>query len=247
MKKLIYSGLIVCFSTIGLQAQTSGSGGVTGGGAGGTQLSGNVAINIREGGAGKTFIRNRIPKDEYVDYQPYLFTKPRYGQVTLLDGTVKTGAFYYNLDTESLENAETDEYIPWNIVEKFTFPKTKKEDAIHFSNMKLIWPEGEYGGFLQDVQSSPYVKVKHYLEYFPPDWNPSTQMGSKDARIEARSQAYLKVNQEWIEIPDTKNKFFEMFGSLSEDLRKYARKNKLKTRNIEDIGKMITWVAKSSR
>lgn len=239
MKQVFYILVALHFTTVSLNAQ--------GGGSGGTQLSGNVAINIREGGAGKTFIRNRIPVDEYVDYQPYLFTDSRYGEVKLLDGTIKTGMYFYNLDTESLENSETDEFIPWNIVESFHFPKTEKEEALQFSNMKLIWPEGEFGGFLQDVESSPFVKVKHYLEYFPPNWNPSTQMGSKDARVEAQSQAYLKVNQQWIEIPDTKNKFFEMFGSLSEDLRTYARKNRLKVRNIEDVGKMVMWVAKNGK
>lgn len=223
----------------------NGSGGMTSGGTAGTQLSGDVSINLRGNGAGKSFIRSHLPVDDVTNYQPFLYDEARKANITLLSGNTREGYFLYNLETETLQNVETDEIIPWNIVKEFTFEASGNMEKVQFTNMQLVWPEAQYGGFMQDVQSSPLVKVKHYLEFIPKSYDASTGMGEKYNKIEAFSESYLKLEDKWIELPTGKTAFFDLFGVYSEELRKFARKNKLKTNNPEDVGKLVSWVAKN--
>lgn len=223
----------------------SGAGGLSSGGTAGTQLSGDVSINLRGNGAGKSFIRSHLPVEDVTEYQPFLFDEARKANITLLSGANREGYFLYNLETETLQNVETDEIIPWNIVKTFTFEPKEKLEEVSFSNMQLVWPEAGLGGFLQNVQSSPLVKVKHYLEFVPKSYDLSTGMGDKNNKIKAFSDVYLKMDDKWIELPSGKTAFFDLFGVYSEEMRKYARKNKLKTNNPEDVGQLVSWVVKN--
>ena len=211
-------------------------------------ISADVQINIRAGSSnGRNFVRNRLDNTEFVDYQPYLYEDPMYGNIYLINGDTVTGSFFYNLETESLEAAVGDSVIDWSVVHKFEFTDYEKDKKYSYSNLKIIWPESEFGGFVQDVESSSLVKVKPYLEYIPKSWDPATQMGDKKDKVVPKEERYLKVDDKWVIIPDTKTAFFDMFGVYSEPLRKYARKNKLKIKDVEDIGKMVTWVARNRR
>lgn len=236
--------LLTALVTLGLQLNAQISSGV-GGGSGGSQMSGEVAMNLN--GTGRTFVRSRIPMEDVTEYQPFLYTEARRANITLLSGASREGMFLYNLESESLINTETDELIPWSIVKEFTFEAANNNQQVKFSNMQLVWPEAEYGGFIQDVSTSPMVKVKHYLQYIPKSYDPSTQMGDKFNKIEAFSELYLKVDDKWIEIPDGKTAFFDLFGVYSEELRKYAKKNKLKINDPEDVGQMVSWVVKNKK
>lgn len=238
IKTLLTAGLIV-FGFSGYAQISSG----VGGGSGGSQMSGEISMNLS--GTGRTFVRSRVPVDEVTEYQPYLFTQARRANINLLNGATREGMFLYNLETETLQSTETDELIPWNIVKDFTFEASGSMSETKFTNMQLVWPEAEYGGFIQDIQSSPLVKVKHYLEFIPKSYDASTGMGERYNKIEAFSESYLKLEDKWIELPTGKTAFFDLFGVYSEELRKYARKNKLKTNDPEDIGKLISWVAKN--
>ncbi|WP_420385451.1 hypothetical protein [Roseivirga sp.] len=238
---LFFSALV-----LSLQAQAqNGSGGVTSGGSAGTQLSGEVSINLRGNGAGKSFIRSHLPVEDVTDYQPFLYEKARKANITLLSGATREGYFLYNLETETLQNVETDEIIPWNIVKQFTFEPVDDMEEVSFSNMQLVWPEAGLGGFIQNVKSSPFVKVKHYLEFIPKSYDLSTGMGDKNNKIEAFSDAYLKLDDKWVELPNGKTAFFDLFGVYSEEMRKYARKNKLKPNRPEDAGELVNWVLKN--
>ena len=212
----------------------------------GRAQSSEISFNLRPGAStGKNYVRNMLPKDKIIEYQRYLHEEALPTMILLIKGDTVKGHFRYNLETETLESALGDSLIEWSYVFRFEFMETTEKEAEKYSNLKVVWPESEYGGFVQDVSTSPFVKVKHYLEFIPKSYDPSTQLGDKNDQIVPKTQQYLKVDDKWIEIPETKTAFFDLFGRYSEDLRKYARKNKLKVKNPEDVGKMVSWVTRN--
>ncbi len=236
MKKRGIFILAVCFLSIPVlsHAQTTT----------GSEITGTGGLDLRMRNDGRMLVRSRIPVDANIDYTPYLYKDFRKASIILLKGDTVEGVYKYNIETEALEQSGSDRIIPWNIVKSFTLDATAEDGTKSFSNIKLAWPKSPYGGFIQDVTSSPFVKVKHYLEFIPSNYDPTTDIGSMNDEIKTLSTKYLKVNKKWIEIPNTKGAFYNLFGSYSDPLRKYARKNKLKFKNPEDVGKMVTWVSK---
>jgi len=235
MKKVKILTLILSLVSMGATGQTSGS-----------AISGVGGGDFRLGPNGRFSVRSRLPDDTgVIDYSPHLYVGGRNTTVILLKGDTITGYYLYNMETESLEHANSDKILPWNIVKSFTMAAQEDMAAVSFTNMKLVWPESEYGGFIQDVSSSPFVKVKHYLEFVPSSYDPSTEIGSMNDDIKTFSTNYLKLNNKWVELPETKTAFYNLFGSYSDRLRKHARKNKLKVKNPEHAGEMVSWVAKN--
>ena len=195
---------------------------------------------------GKYRVRSRTPVERHnISYSPYLHREPRPTTIIMLSGDTVSGSYLYNIETETLEHAISDKIIPWNLVKSFSFGAVAGSKAQQFSNLQLVWPDNEHGGFIQNVKSSPFVKVVHYLEFVPKNYDPTNEIGSPVDQILRFETRYLKVNGEWIQLPDTKNSFYNMFGEMSDALRKHARKNKWKYKNLEDVGKMVSWVAKS--
>lgn len=227
--------LLLSLLSFGLSAQSLGIGG-----------SSEIVFNLRDGSSNnRSFIRSRLPIGNTVEFNRYMHETPRRTTIVLIKGDTIRGSYMYNMESETLESADGDSLIAWNFVSTFEFEATKDSPKQKFSNLKLVWPESEYGGFIRDLYGSEYVKVKYYLEYIPASWDPSTQMGEKNDKVVAKSDSYLKSGEDWKEIPSGKTAFFDFFGRYSESLRKYARKNKLKHRNPEDVAKMVAWVTKS--
>ena len=195
---------------------------------------------------GKYRVRSRTPVERHnIIYSPYLNKEPRRAEIIMLSGDTISGLYQYNIETETLEHAVSDKIIPWNLVKSFSFEAIRGSEAQHFSNLQLVWPDNEYGGFIQDAKTSPFVKVVHYLEFVPRNYDPTNEIGSREDQVLKFETRYLKVNGEWVELPDIKSSFYDMFGEMSEPLRKHARKNKWKYKNLEDVGKMVSWVAKN--
>lgn len=212
----------------------------------GSQISGTGGPDIRYSGNRMMSVRSRLPDiKSSINYKPHLYEETRDAQIILLKGDTLIGRYKYNMETESLEQPGTEKAIPWNVVKSFTFAAQGSMKEVSFSNIKLVWPESEYGGFIQDIKSSSFVKVKHYLEFIPSNYDPSTEIGSLKDKIVQQETRYLKVSDKWLELPDTKGAFYNLFGSMSERLRKQARKSKWKYKDPEDIGKMVSWVAKT--
>jgi len=227
--------LLLSFLSFEISAQSFGMSGTS-----------EVAFNLRDGSSNnRSNIRSRIPLGKKVDFERYMNETPRKTTIVLIKGDTIHGDYMYNMENETLESADGDSLIAWNFIGTFSFKATADEPAQKFSNMKLVWPDSEYGGFIRDVYTSEYVKVKYYLEYIPATWDPSTQMGDRNDKVVAKSDFYLKTGNDWKEIPSGKTAFFDFFGAYSEPLRKYARKNRLKHREPEDIGKMVTWITKN--
>ncbi|MFY0593790.1 hypothetical protein [Roseivirga sp.] len=240
MKKIKILIMLLCAMSFSALGQVTGSS-VTG-----SAISGTGGSDLRIGTNGRISVRSRLPEAKAViDYSPYVYEKGRQTTILLLKGDTVSGNFLYNMETEALEDAFSDRIIPWNIVKSFSFAAQGDLDAVNFTNTKLIWPENQYGGFMQDVSSSPFVKVKHYLEFIPSNYDPTTEIGSMNDDIKAFSTRYLKLNNKWVVLPDTKTAFYNLFGSYSDQLRKYARKNKLKVKNPEHVGEMVSWVARN--
>lgn len=228
--------LILLLSFVSIEAVSQSTFGTAGTGGGDIRLGTNGKYTVRS---------SRIPKNTVIDYDAHLYENGRNTTVILLKGDTVRGQYFYNMETESLEQVGTDKILPWNIVKSFTFAADSDMDQISFSNVKLWWPESEYGGFLQDVSSSPFVKVKHYLEFVPSSYDPSTEIGSMQDEVKTFSTNYLKINNKWVKLPENKSGLYNLFGSYSEPLRKFARKKKLKAKNPEHVGQMVSWVAKN--
>lgn len=195
---------------------------------------------------GKYRVRSRTPVDrQNISYSPYLHKEPKQTEIIMLSGDTVSGQYRYNIETETLEHFISDKIVPWNLVKSFSFDAHDSKNAQYFSNLQLVWPGNEYGGFIQDVKSSPFVKVVHYLEFVPKNYDPTNEIGSHVDRILPFKTRYLKVNDKWVELPDIKSSFYDMFGTMSDALRKQARKNKWRYKNLEDVGKMVSWVVKN--
>lgn len=232
-----YLTIILCFlSTLAFSQEGTSS-----------QITGTGGFDYRIRSGGRMVIRSRLPENPTIDYDAHLFEEPRKASIILLEGDTVEGFYKYNVETESLEEAITDRIIPWNVVKSFTLEASANDGPRSFSNIKLSWPKSEFGGFIQDVSTSPFVKVKHYLEFIPSNYDPTTEIGSMTDEIKMLSTKYLKVKTSWLEIPNTKGGFYNLFGSYSDQLRKYARKNRLKFKNPEDVGKMVDWVVKKRK
>lgn len=201
----------------------------------------DIVFNMRTG-TNQASVRSTLPQNNEIEYSPYLFDYARPTQIILFSGDTILGDFVYNIEFETLESLDKTASITWSEILSFEFSATEQYEKMSFSNLKLLWPSNEYGGFFQNVKSSPLVKVVNFLDFIPRSYNPSNQLGDLNDRIEKDVRVYLKVDNNWIECPESKTAFYDLFGMRSDDLRKYARKNKLKHTNPEDVGQMINWV-----
>lgn len=202
----------------------------------------DINFNLNRTGTRGAGLRNTRQIEDYIDFEPYYKNYFKPTTITLLDGQVVTGNYKYNLQYEILESEDSTKNHTWAEIKSFTFDEFNSEAKQTFTNIKLLWPENEFGGFLQDVSTSPLVKINHYLQFVPSSYNPSTQTGDRNDQVIHEESIYIKVDQIWIESPEGKQAFFDLFGRYSESLRKYARKNKLKHNVAEDVGSMISWV-----
>jgi hypothetical protein len=203
----------------------------------------DIVFNMRTG-TNRASVRNTLPQNSGIEYTPYLYDFARPAQIILFSGDTVDGDFVYNIEIETLESMNNSNSYTWNEIQSFEFKSKDNLANVNFTNLKLLWPNNEYGGFFQNVASSTQVKVLNYLNFIPMSYNPSTQTGDRNDQIVKATKIYLKVNNDWIESPESKTAFFDLFGMRSEALRKYARKNKLKHDNPEDVGKMIIWVTR---
>jgi hypothetical protein len=202
----------------------------------------NINFNLTRNGTRGAGLRNTLALEDYIEYESFYNKEFRPTTITLLSGELVIGDYKYNLENEILECSDLSKNKSWAEIKTFTFEEFNYQPKETFTNIKLLWPENEFGGFLQDVETSSLVKVNHFLQFVPKSWNPSTQTGERNDQVVHEEQTYIKVDKLWVEVPEGKQDFFELFGKYSESLRKYARKNKLKHDNPEDVGSMISWV-----
>lgn len=228
--------IVLCLTLLGfdISAQVAGTGGADFG-----VYRGRYSIRNRDYNKEATFNKKLI------NYSPYFNKAARAAEITMLSGKTLKGYYRYNMETESLEELGSEKVVSWDVVKSFTFEETDEMPPAQFSNMKLVWPENEFAGFIQDISTSPFVKVKHYLEYVPSNYDPTTETGNLKDKIVHTEARYLKVDDKWVDLPDVKNMFYNLFGDRSDALRKQARKSKWKYKNTEDVGKMVSWVVKN--
>lgn len=187
-------------------------------------------------------VRTSLPEDITFDFQKHLFDDERPTVLYTLDGDTVTGNFKYNILEEILESERDGKFYPYNTVVAFKFPKYNDQEEVSFINLKLFDKEGPFGGFVQNVSTSPDVKIRYYLVF--KKGKESTLPYAKttsDDRVEIKSEILMNLDGKITPMPERKNDFFDLFPN-SEELKKYAKKNKLKTTEPEDIGKMVTWV-----
>lgn len=187
-------------------------------------------------------IRTSLPEDITFEFQKHLFDSERPTVIYTLDGDTVSGNFKYNILEEILESERDGKFYPYNTVVAFRFPEYNDKEEISFINLKLFDKEGPYAGFVQNVTTSPDVKIRYYLVFKKGREStlPYTKTSSDD-RVEIYSEVLMNLNGKITPMPERKNDFFDLFPN-SEELKKYAKKNKLKTTEPEDIGTMVTWV-----
>lgn len=197
---------------------------------------------------GRFTIRSRVPFDIDIPYEPYLNSEARFATLELLEGDSVEGFYKYNLETESLENVNSDEIYTLRDVKRFSFAATENEPAESFVNIRLVWPTSEYGGFFRNVNNSDFVKVKHYLEYLEADYDPKLDVGNPYNRVEKSQEFYVKLNNQWTSIPQRRNPFINAMAAYidEKELKKFIRKNRIKLDEAEDVAKVIDFIAEKS-
>lgn len=184
-----------------------------------------------------------------IPYEPYLFQESRMTNIELWDGTLVDGFYKYNVETESLEQANYDKAYSLNEVKKFTFVADNINSEDSFTNIKLLWPDSEYGGFLKSTKSSEFVQVKFFLEFKPRDYDPRMDVGNPYDRVEMSSEFYIVLNGNWTLIPKEKREFLDDMSKYVDQktLKKYINKNRFKVDQAEDVGHVINWIAKNKK
>ncbi|MGW8122249.1 hypothetical protein ACV07N_06270 [Roseivirga echinicomitans] len=201
-------------------------------------------IDFRQGANGKFSIRSRVSMDINIPYSPHVYEDSRQTKIELLDGTVVEGYYKYNVETESLESFNDNVKHNLNTIRKFTFLSNGEYPEELFTNVNLVWPESEYGGFFKSVPGSDYLFEKYYLEFKPKDYDPTMDVGNPYDRVEMSSEFYAQLNGEWQIIPQSKKPFIELMSNYvgEQYLKKFIRQNKIKTEVAEDVGKVMNWI-----
>lgn len=186
-------------------------------------------------------VKSSLPEEIKFDFQKHLFEEDRETLIYTIQGDTISGLFRYNIEEEKLE-ARDGKFYPFNMVAGFKFLKSEKYEEATFSNLKLFDRDGIYGGFLEDVSSTPLVKVRYYLGYVygKKSTLPYAETSSDD-RVLIYSETLIKLDDRIVVAPDNKKEFYELFPSKSDRLKSFAKKNKLKIKDPEDIGKMVAW------
>lgn len=187
-------------------------------------------------------VKSSLPEEIKFDFQKHLFEDERETLIYTIQGDTLSGRFRYNLQEEKLE-AKDGKFYPFNVVAGFKFLRSDKFEEVTFSNLKLFDREGIYGGFLQDVGSSPLVKIRYYLGYVygKKSTLPYAETSSDD-RVRIYTEILIKLENKIVVMPDTKKAFFDLFPEKADELKDFAKKNKLKINDPEDIGQMVAWV-----
>lgn len=202
-------------------------------------------IDFRQGSNGKFFIRSRLSMDITIPYDSHLYADSRLTKIELFDGNIVEGYYKYNVKTESLVSFSDEEKYNLNNIKKFTFLKDINYPEEVFTNVNLIWPESEYGGFFKSVKGSDFLLVKYYLEFKPRDYDLKMDVGNQYDRVEMLEEFYAELNGEWKVIPQRKTEFIALMSNYIDQqyLKKFIRQNKIKTYVAEDVGKVLNWIA----
>lgn len=188
--------------------------------------------------------RSSLPDNMEISFEPYLFSNERPAVIYTIQGDTITGNFKYNIASEALESDSRGERYAWNSVVAFSFQQYNGQEAISFTNQKLFAPKGIEGGFLEDANTSADVKRKYYFVFEPGSdlSTPYSDTNTED-RVVLESEILIRLgDDEVIRMPDSKRGFYDLFPEKGDELKKYAKKNKLKVDDLKDIGKMIAWV-----
>ena len=187
-------------------------------------------------------LKTVLPEDIRIDFQKHLFEEQRHGEIYTIQGDTITTFFKYNIEDETLEAGTEGKFYPYSTVAGFKFFEFEELEEVSFTNFKIFDRKGYYGGFLQDIASSPDVKLRYYLVFLHGEEATLPYMESTFDRVEIFTEILIKMDDYVATMPTTKKEFYELFPEKIDSLKKYAKKNKLSFTDPEDIGEMVSWV-----
>lgn len=162
----------------------------------------------------------------------------------------------YTYDLAKVDEYDTQSYVRYNIYDdqmefvkdesiyylvkeegrKVTFLESKSTYRVHNFENEL----GFYKLYVDDKhslvakQKVRYVDAKRAISGYDRD-RPADYKRLKD-------DLYLAVNnKELVEIPKKKKEFYKIFGDKSNQVKDYVKQNKLKTKSIEDLSKIVKY------
>jgi hypothetical protein len=187
-----------------------------------------------------------IPKDAmvgnfnlYDDYYPADITFLEDNQLTSV--SVKYDIFnnYLNFD----RNGEI-RTITGSIVKKFTLNGPNGEEVyLNAKNLKL-----PLKGFLMVVLKNETIELYRYKDakVKDPTYHLAMDVGERAPQAVIKDVYFVKINAGFQEVKNLKKKGMAVFGQYAEDMRAYAKREKLKYENMEDMKKLVLYFTELS-
>ena len=157
--------------------------------------------------------------------------------------TIKGYKLNYDLENDVVEIETKDgiKLLPGNRVKQFTLKTPSQPDSLRFLNGDAFKFENIYNiGFYEVLTSGPKMQVfkKTDVEVIRANFNAITNTGSKTDKITKKDKVYLAANNKVFLL---KGNDFDIFGSKADAVEKFAKTNKLKMKNPQDVAKMVNY------
>ncbi len=206
-------------------------------------LSGGSA-GYASGFKGTYNVRSTVKGDPYLDtafrVSSFKFYKT--------EERIKTPSRYDVLNNE-LEIKTTGDVmiLPSNLVEKYSF-QGKQRDSVYFVNSAAYKFEEPFDGFLQLLCDGEIQLLKlTRAEIVKPSYNPSLEVGDRDAYIVKKETLYYSFPDRRISKVKGKSEMLGLFGERKELIKSFISSNRLGFKNEEDLIKIFSYYNSSKK
>ena len=230
MKKTLFSILLITFISIGAYGQLTRNVGTSV-----TNRAGNELIPITHLRL-KTIDKSLSEEDVNLQKKKYLFYS--YNEAAVDDYDTKAFVRYNIFDDEmEFVKDESIYYLAKEIGRKIRFINTN-------SIYKVFEFKGELHFFKVHVEGKNSLIAKQKVRYIEEKVAKSGYDRAKPANYKRlKDELYLVIdNKKMVKLSKkSKKEFFKSFGDKSSEIQKYAKKNKLGRKSIEDLKKIVTY------
>jgi hypothetical protein len=132
--------------------------------------------------------------------------------------------------------------LPTKLVERYSF-KGKQKDSVFFVNAAAYkFEDTPFDGFLQQLVDGEFQLLKLIrAEIVKPSYNPSLEVGDRDAYIVKKETLYYSLPDKMISKIKGKSEMLSLFGGKKELMKSFISSNRLGFKNEDDLIKIFDY------
>ncbi|PRY08993.1 hypothetical protein CLV24_11944 [Pontibacter ummariensis] len=150
----------------------------------------------------------------------------------------------YDIKNNVLELAtqEGTKVLSGNYVRQFELKEGNTAPKTRFINSKSLGgPSDTHTGFYEILTSGARAQLLVRIELIreKPNYSPIMDVGSKRSGFRKKETLCMESNSQVVEVKD--KDIYNLFGTYQDDMKRYAKSNKLKLKKREDAVRLINY------